>query len=452
MKSLLLRIFLSFWLIIVLSILAAASLGYFYAERVRASLQNFEVSDAVLTAGEALREDGRDGLVKWLEELPGAAADLIYVVDERGRDLLDRRLPAPIEGALRRHGRDRSDGPRRPRDSRNFRPARPFTQLVGPSGEVYTVIALPPQNKVARWITERGQFVLVIIALLVSAAVSFLLARAISQPIHRFRESTVAIADGNLDTRVAAGIEKRGDVIGALAQDFNRMAGSLELTWKRQAELTSNVSHEFRSPLARLKVALELARRKTGELPELDRIDSEAEKLDELVGQLLSYSKLGANKHEQLSTVNLVDLIEDVISDVRYEYSGQPLTLDWQQESATTIEGYPDALRSAVENVVRNAAMHGGADVTISLHEENAAAVISVKDQGGGVADEALQHLFEPFYRVQAKDEPQGTGLGLAIAARAVAMHGGEIAARNFEAGLCIDIRLPLKAAQTQDS
>ena len=449
MKSLLLRIFLSFWLIIVLSILVAASLGFLYAERVRASLQNFEVSDAMLAAGEALREDGRDGLVSWMESLSGATSLLIYVVDERGRDLLGRRLPAPIELALRRHGRSNFEDRRRPRDSKNFRPARPFSQLVGPTGELYTVIALPPQNNIARWLTERGQFVLVMIALLVSAGVSFLLARAISRPIHRFRESTVAIADGNLDTRVADSIEKRGDVIGALAQDFNRMAGSLELNWQRQAELASNVSHELRSPLARLKVALELARRKTGELPELDRIDAETEKLDELVGQLLSYSKLGANEQERLSTVNLADLIETVVNDVRYEFSGQALNIDWENNSDVTIEGYSDALRSALENVIRNAAIHGGSDLSVRLLEEDSSAVISVQDNGGGVPEKTLQQVFEPFYRADPNGEQQGTGLGLAIAARAIAMHSGDIIARNEGAGILVEIRLPLDAEST---
>jgi two-component system sensor histidine kinase CpxA len=403
----------------------------------------------MLAAGEALREDGREGLVNWLESLTGSTSELVYVVDERRRDLLGRRLPAPIELALRRHGRGKFDDRRRPPDSRNFRPARPFSQLLGPSGELYTVIVLPPQNKIARWLTERGQFVLILIALLVSAGVSYLLARAISQPIHRFRESTVAIADGDLGTRVADNIEKRGDVIGALAQDLNRMAGSLELNWQRQAELTSNVSHELRSPLARLKVALELARRRTGELPELDRIDAETGKLDELVGQLLSYSKLGANEQERLSTVDLGDLIETVVNDVRYEFCGQALNIDWENNSDVTIEGYSDALRSALENVIRNAAIHGGSDVSVRLLEEGSNAVISVQDNGGGVPEETLRQLFEPFYRAQTNGEQHGAGLGLAIAARAIALHSGDIIARNEGAGLFVEIRLPLDATST---
>ena len=260
MRSLHLRIFLSFWLIIVLTIFTAATLGFLYAERARSSLQSFEVSEAMIEASDALRERGRDGLVTWLESLPFAAESLIYIIDEQGRELLDRRLPAPVQMTLRRFARPPGLHPPRPRDTDTFRPPRPFAQLVGPAGEIYTLIVVPPQSAVARWLSERGRLTFIIIALLVSGGVSYLLARAISKPILRFRESTVAIAAGDLDTRIAPGVEKRRDEIGELAKDFNRMARELQLAWQRQAELTSNVSHELRSPLARLKVALELAR------------------------------------------------------------------------------------------------------------------------------------------------------------------------------------------------
>lgn len=444
MRSLLQRIFISFWLIILVTIVTAASLGNFYAQRARASLQAFEVSEAMLEASESLREHGREGLIEWLESLPAVTALLVYIVDEQGRELLGRKLPAPAEMALRRFGRVPGMQPPRLRNGDNLRPARPFAQLVGPAGETYTLLVLPPQSAIARFMSERGGMSFVLIALLVSGGVSYLLARAISKPIRRFRESTVAIADGDLNTRISADVEERRDEIGGLAQDFNQMAQKLQLAWQRQSELTSNVSHELRSPLARLKVALELARRRTGELPELDRIDVETDRLDGLIGQLLTFSRLDASSREASESVELADFIANVVADVSYEYTNQNINIELLGNTGMAVDVYPNALRSAVENVLRNSALHGGGDVQVSLAETSGYTVITVQDQGGGVSETDLIHLFEPFYRARSADESLGTGLGLAIAARAIAMHGGSIDARNADSGLCVEMRLPL--------
>lgn len=446
MRSLHLRIFLAFWLIIVLSIVTAASLGFLYAERARSSLQSFEVSDAMIDASEALRGRGRAGLVTWLESLPFAAESVIYIVDEQGRELLDRQLPGPVRMTLRRsmmQTAPRQQRPSRQREPDSLRPARPYAELVGPAGEVYTLIVLPPQTAVARWLSERGGLGLAIIALLVSAGVSYLLARAISKPISRFRESTAAIAAGDLDTRMASGIENRSDEIGELAKDFNHMTRELQLAWQRQAELTSNVSHELRSPLARLKVALELARRETGELAELDRIDVETERLDEIIGQLLTFSKLDANPHEAGESVDLAELLAGVIDDVQFEHVHKAVDIDLRCDSDISINGYPLALRSAFENLLRNASSHGGGQIQVTVQAEGGHAIVEVQDQGGGVSEAELACLFEPFYRASTSGESQGAGLGLAIAARAIAIHDGLVDARNTDEGLCIEVRLP---------
>ena len=317
MRSLLIRIFVSFWSIIVITIIAAAAIGFWYAERTRTTIENFEVSEAVLEASSALREDGREGLTEWLHSLPGAAESLVYVVDDQGKDLLGRRLPSIVRIPMRRFGGMERRPPPPKHDSRYIRPARPFTQLVGPDARVYTIFVLPPRGITTRWLADRGRAGLVILALLVSAMVSFLLARTISRPIRRFRESVNAIAGGNLDTRVAEHVGKRRDEIGLLAQDFDRMTDELQRAWLQQTELTGNVSHELRSPLARLRVALELARRKTGDLTELDRIETETERLDELIGRILEYSRLEADSHERRSSFALDELLDSVVEDVR---------------------------------------------------------------------------------------------------------------------------------------
>ena len=451
MRSLLIRIFVSFWSIIVITIIAAAAIGFWYAERTRTTIENFEVSEAVLEASSALREDGREGLTEWLHSLPGAAESLVYVVDDQGKDLLGRRLPSIVRIPMRRFGGMERRPPPPKHDSRYIRPARPFTQLVGPDARVYTIFVLPPRGITTRWLADRGRAGLVILALLVSAMVSFLLARTISRPIRRFRESVNAIAGGNLDTRVSEHVGKRRDEIGLLAQDFDRMTDELQRAWLQQTELTGNVSHELRSPLARLRVALELARRKTGDLTELDRIETETERLDELIGRILEYSRLEADSHERRSSFALDELLDSVVEDVRYEYGyqGGKASIELVPVTECTIDGYPNALRSCVENVVRNAVQHSrdDGDVQVRLGIEQSQAVVTVEDQGGGVPENELDRIFEPFYRStarRAEASRSSGGLGLAIALRATALNGGTISARNTANGLSVEVRLPL--------
>ncbi|MDJ0710743.1 MAG: ATP-binding protein [Woeseiaceae bacterium] len=450
MRSLLLRIFVSFWSIIVITIAAAVAVGFIYAERVRTSIENFEVSDAMLEASTALQDGGRNGLTEWLEALPGATVSLIYILDDRGEDLLERRVPPQINLAMRRYGGPQRRRPPPPREFGNLRPARPFTQLYGPDNDVYTLFVLPPQSAIGRWLSQRGGAGFVIIALLVSAFVSYLLARAISQPIRRFRESAVAIGAGNLDTRVADRVGKRRDEIGMLAADFDRMTGELQRAWTKQTELARNVSHELRSPLARLRVALELARRKTGDLAELDKIDVETERLDELIGQILEFSRLDSDLVEDRSGIDVEELLRSVVEDVRFEYgkADTKAKLKLDVDATGTIYGHANALRSGIENVLRNAMQHNRDDgeVRVQLAADDSYLLVTIEDQGGGIAEDELANIFEPFYRAKSKRGESmagGTGLGLAIASRAIAVNGGTLSAANSEQGLRVAIRLP---------
>jgi len=451
MRSLLVRFFVSFWAIILITIVVAVAIGYSYAERTRISMQNFEISEAVLEASASLRDNGREGLTAWLRSLPKVPESLIYVVDDDGRDLLERRLPRIIRLSLSRFGDPGLRPPRERRDPPNLRPARPFTQLIGPDQRVYTIFVMPPQSVTAQWIADTGRPGLIILALLISAAVSFLLARTISRPIQRLRESANAIAEGKLDTRVSGGAGRRRDELGQLASDFDRMADQLQRAWQKQTELTRNVSHELRSPLARQRVALELVRRKTGELAELDRIELESERLDELIGRLLEFSRLDHEPEQARSRVDLDALLQSAVEDVRYEYGapGDNENIRLQVDASCAVDGYPNALRSAIENVLRNAMQHssGGGDVLLRLATSPGHAIITIADHGGGVADDELERIFDPFYRSAAKRADQSGrsgGLGLAIAARAIALHSGSIKARNVDGGLGVEIRLPL--------
>lgn len=453
MRSLLARIFFAFWLIIAITIGTAAIIGYSYSQIMREAFESFEASDLMLEASANLQSGGRDGLEHWLRKLPDSMQIDVYVVDGKGRDLLRRRIPYSIEIAMRRFGsqHDRSDAP--PPDSNSLRPARPLTRLIGPDDRVYTFFATPKRGRGGQWLNDQTWAYFLVLALLVSGGVSYLVARAISRPVSRFREAAVAIAAGNFDTRVAESVGARKDEIGHLARDFDRMTDELQRAWHQQTELTRNVSHELRSPLARLRVALELARREAGDLPEFAKIDKETERLDELIGQILDYAKMDAGTDAEPTRVQLDDLVQLVVDDVQFECQSagfEGISVEFSAEDSPAISGFPFALSSAVENVLRNAVHHSPANslVSVRLSHSTTHARIEVSDQGPGVDDADLERLFEPFFRAKPalnKSRKNGSGLGLAIARRAVKKNGGTIGASNVaNGGLRIIIELPI--------
>ena len=453
MQSLLLRIFLAFWLIIAIIIGVAVVGGYSYAERMREAFESFEESDIMLEASSSLQSGGRDGLESWLNTLPRDMRIDVYVIDRAGKDLLNRKLPSSIIQALRRFGGARNQRRRPPPDSKILRPARPLTRMIGPDGHTYTFFATPKRGPGGEWLLQKTWVHFLLLAILVSAVVSYLLARAISRPVSRFREATVAIAAGDFDTRVAESVGKRKDEIGHLARDFDSMADQLQRAWQQQTELARNVSHELRSPLARLRVALELARREAGDLPEFSKIDRETERLDEMIGQILDYAKMETGSGEEASQVQLDELLQQIVRDAQYEcrssgYEG--VTVDLQIDHPLAVRGFSLALSSAIENVLRNAIRHSPPNqpVTVRLREEATSAVIEICDRGPGVNDSELEKIFEPFFRSgQGADgsRPGGTGLGLAIAHRAIVKNRGSVTAGNVSGGgLKITLRLPV--------
>ena len=449
MRSLLVRIFLSFWLIIGITIGIAAVAGFYYSERLREAMENFDHGDTILEASAALEQGGREGLVKWLKDFPKARGVTVFVFDEERRELLDRPLPDNIARLMSRHRRhlrpDHSDRHEPP----NLRRARPLSQLVSADGRIYTLMLIPARHPPEYFGRTIHGSVIFIVALIVSGVVSYLLARAIAQPIRMLRDATVSLADGDLNARVGNAMSERRDELGMLASDFDSMAAKLARAAAQQTELSQNISHELRSPLARMRVALELAKRQAGELSEFDRIDAETERLDKLIGQILSYTRMDSSPQDEPVEIELADLIDEIVENVNYECRSSGIdgvTVQARFDSSPVIHGYRDALVSAVENIVRNAVRHSPADgtVTVILSQNDEAASIQVCDQGHGVDDADLLRLFEPFYRT--KDAPDtGTGLGLAIAKRAVRLNGGQIVAEDMsDGGLQVIVTLPV--------
>jgi two-component system sensor histidine kinase CpxA len=452
-RSLLLKIFLSFWLIIVVTFATAGVAGFLYAERMRDAIESFEVGDAMLDASAALEAGGREGLADWVRNNPASRTITLFVLDERGHDILERRVPFMLTRAFHRH----REHPRRHEfagtDPRNLRRSRPYPQLVAADGSVYTFFVAPPRGPRTDWTTADARWLLFFIALVASGTVSWFLASAISAPVRKLRDATVALAGGDLAVRVADSVGKRRDELGLLGKDFDAMAENLQGAATRQSELSRNISHELRSPLARMRVAIELAKQKSGDLPEFERLDDEAERIDSLIGQILSYTKLDASPERDPEPIDLADVIREVAENVNYECKAEGIdgvSVVAQIDASPVIRGHADAMTSAIENVVRNAVHHSPPDseVKICLGEEDDKVLLDVRDSGPGVDAAELPRLFEPFFRTRESAESKdagGTGLGLAIAERAVLINGGTISARNHpDGGLLVRIALPL--------
>jgi two-component system sensor histidine kinase CpxA len=279
----------------------------------------------------------------------------------------------------------------------------------------------------------------------------------------RLRTAARQLAAGDLTARTGAPASKRSDEVAGLMRDFDAMAERLETLLKAQSRLLNDISHELRSPLARLNVALGLARQRAGveSVDMLDRIELEASRLNELIGRILTLARL--EDGEQLAPqtpVPLDELVASVTEDAEFEAQARHCHVHIAMgEGNWEVRGNASLLHSAVENVVRNGIRYTqeGTSVQIELTSETRAggveAVLRVSDSGPGVPAAALEKLFEPFYRL---DDARGrltggVGLGLAITERAVRFHGGKVSAFNRpQGGLMVEIRLPLVARTSQ--
>ena len=290
---------------------------------------------------------------------------------------------------------------------------------------------------------------------LVSALLCLIIAHYLSKPIERLRNATNELARGNLDIQVSRYIGNRSDEIADLVRDFDLMAEELRNLIQNERNLLSGVSHELRSPIARIRLALTLARgadaREREEM--FDRIEQDTIQLDSMLEQILTVARLEGGQHKpKFESVSLNEIVDNVILDARFEATAIGVDITWFGDSVVRLRGDAGLLRSAIENVVRNAIFYSGEGGQIAVHlgRSNGTAVLTVRDNGPGVPEDALPLLFKAFYRV---DNSRGTttggmGLGLAIVRNAVIVHGGTVTARNIiPHGLEIEIRLPVAPA-----
>lgn len=295
----------------------------------------------------------------------------------------------------------------------------------------------------------RRRLLRILAVILTAGLLCYALARYLVAPILKLREATKKLADGDLHTRIDT---KRRDELGELARDFDEMAERIETLIASQKRLTRDVSHELRSPLARMNVALELAKQKSSDETAslLDRIEIESKRLNDMISQILTLSKLETRAEKiEKREINLTRIIGQIVADAEFEAEGKGKSVRISRADNCRVFGNDNLLRSAIENVVRNAVRYTkeGTTVEISLKSENEKAFVTIRDYGAGVPENELSEMFRPFYRIGEARERKtgGIGLGLAITEQAVQAHEGKITARNAAGGdgLTVEIEMP---------
>jgi two-component system sensor histidine kinase CpxA len=468
MRSTFTKIFLSFWLTEFLIIICTIFI----------LSHQFEANEVVYTSLFAMMESNAKrtldayttGGCKAMQaipntfplETPSSADQPAILFDPSGKPLcqqVDEKLYAPaVEKILKdgylvgeKHGPGYIEG----------------LQIKNAKGEKFAYLVRGAYPKEV-YIPYREELPRLVISLIVSVLVTFGITMVITRPIGSLREAARELAAGNLRARAkwpkGKANRKTGDELWGLVYDFNEMADRMESLVDAQMLLLRDVSHELRSPLARLSVALELAREEAqpGMEDQLNRIEREAERLNSLIGQLLSLSHLeSTTRLPDRLRVSLCDVVAELLPDMDYEAQRRNCGVSFaggkqaagQKKDVGEVLGSPELLGRAVENVIRNAIAYTaeGTSVEINLFEENRVgthfAVLQVKDHGPGVPEAALKSICRPFYRLDLSRQRStgGYGVGLAITERAVRLHGGAVTARNSsEGGLIVEMRLPV--------
>src|SRR6266567_3909252 len=451
MKSLFLKIFLSFWiaqaLFMVLAILVTVAMRPARQMSAVEASQSRYLGEAV----DAYQTGGADKMRDYLRNLRETQHVHAILFSDQG-NLMGHPVPPWFSEV--------ASGQRRTADTLLGRllPHPQFLRasMTGSDGHRYILVTELPPGQNAFFGPGGVPGVGILIAVLSSGLVCYFLAQFLTFPIVRLRRATQKLAAGDLSARAGGNSSGTGDEISQLVRDFDLMAAQIEKLVNAQSRLLKDISHELRSPLARLSVALELARQRSG--PDaagvLDRISLESERMNELIGNLTTIARLesGTGGLRRIP-VQLEELVDEVARDAAFEAQARSCNVECEVLDELPVSGDPALLHSAIENVVRNATRYTGEGTCVKVRAEKAGneAVIRVSDSGPGVPDSELEKIFRPFYRIDDARvrSTGGVGLGLAITEQAVRLHGGSVRASNLaEGGLLVEIRIPLQTGR----
>ncbi len=479
MTRLYLKIFITFWLATALIIVATNTVIQQFDSSPKRCLHKHQQDSDFAPALVLLHQMVGSAINRNLEEvtqdmrdLPAWSTRYFYIVDEQGREVLDRELPPGTSELLPELTNDSPFGHVVAGDRKLF--GRHLILNDGNPIRLVTVSALRGETSsidMLRQLFLNNIWPLLLIAVLISGSACFLLARFFGQGISTLQAATRRIADGDLSVRVSPHLRRR-DEIAALGRDFDHMTERLEKAMLEQKRLIKDVSHELRSPLARLQVALGLAQQRSdGSInAELERIKQAADYLNDVISGILALPVHDNGGWELNDTLDLRALLENLIEHYRAEAGRRQVSIQLHttlEEALVSTHG--NMLEGVFDNVLRNALHHtrtmalrnamalvrnptpptrrdSRIDIYLEAAQNQDGYQVRICDAGPGVPADQLEDIFRPFYRTdQARDrESGGYGLGLAIAQRSVALHGGQISAANRPSGgLCVTVQLP---------
>ncbi len=431
MRTLFAKILLWFWSTVAVVVVGAAFVSAISVNRSADAgspvgrLVRFQLEEARV----AYETGGRPALQAFLDNLRNIYHARGILTDEHGRDLLT--------------GENRSDLIERARRHPPFWYFSTGDDMIARSADDgrFWFFCLIPRERPGAWFLTPDHLFMMLIAVLFC----YWLALEITKPVRALQKAVERFGRGDLTARVNS---SRRDELGQLARTFDRMAGRIETLLTAERRLLADISHELRSPLARLGVAIELARSGDDREAALNRIQKESDRLNSLVAQLLQVTRAEGDPNSlRRNRVRLDDLLQQLVDDAHIEAAARGCSIEYGRGEPITVEGDPELLRRAVENVLRNAIRYSPkeAPIEVSVARNDGRAVVDVRDHGPGVPEEALPRLFDAFYRVETdRDRASGgIGLGLAIARRAIELHKGAIRARNAHPGLEVELELP---------
>ena len=449
MRSLFLKIFLWYWItVIATGIALVATWIILQPNTVQSQIQTL-LADTALASGtvavDALEREGPAAASAYMQEFSQKSHLKSCLFDTSGQVVSG--TDCAIFDSIVAHAAASDD----PVFATRHGFVRVAVKLQGKSGRQYTyAVEAAERRGPPAGIGPLGVALRWSVSLLVSGLICYLLTRYLTTPILRLREASQHLAQGDLSTRAAAGMEERRDELGALVHDFNAMAARIEELVSGQRQLIYDISHELRSPLARLNVALDLARERKGNEPAFDHMEQDLERLNEMIGRLLTVARLDSSAiPPAMSQVDLTELISQIARSADLELRKNDAAVRLTLPEQVFVHGNAELLHSAIENVVRNAIRYTGAgnpvEVSVTMQKPSSTLIV-VRDHGPGVPEAELANIFQPFYRIadDRNRESGGTGLGLAIAGRVIRIHGGTIRARNAQPhGLEVEILLP---------